>query len=148
MSRDDKWHKSRLAGEFDVTADTVQHKEGCCRDLWMRPGMFEGEWDVYVDREDGFAEISTDDLVAWCRRIQRKVDPDSVQPLDEAAIRADEAEKIAAYLDAKSDTLLDGRHAILVEERDVTGWNMRAAECDALESAAGDIRAGKHRSST
>lgn len=71
---------------------------------------------------------------------------DPVPTLDEAAIRADEAEKIAAYLDAKSDTLLDGRHAILVEERDVTGWNMRAAECDALESAAGDIRAGKHRS--
>lgn len=49
--------------------------------------------------------------------------------LDEAAIRADEAEKIAAWLDS---------HAKLVPYRSFL--------CDLLHAFARDIRAGKHRS--
>lgn len=69
-----------------------------------------------------------------------------VSDLDIAeAVRADERERIAAHLDAESSRLWDGREAILLEGRDVDGWKMRRAQCEAIDWVADLVREGRHR---
>lgn len=117
--------------------------------VWTDPEPDGSVWLVVEDSDNprmlATALLTRDDLAAWCRRVLRKVDPDSVQPLDEAAIRADEAERIAEWLASRAQ-LLDERQRSHRDRSEAMVELVLDAVWANTEAIAGLIRAGKHKS--
>lgn len=101
-------------------------------------------WWVCAEEDDTC--LTRDQLVAWCRRVLAEVDPDQVPTLDEAAIRADEAEKIAAWMVSRA-RLASSEYR---EDDDDMLGPITNAMVDAIrmgvEEVAAAIRDGLHRS--
>lgn len=134
-----------MADEVEVTP----HGEIVARcikgEVWTESTQ-EGIW-LTIAEGDGRTQsmasalLSRENMAAWCRRVQREVDPDPVPTVDEAAIRADERAKVEAEVLAWVEVQM--RHV-----RTVLGASFvwRSGGAEALGELADDIRAGKHRS--
>lgn len=140
-----------MADEVEVTERGEIVVRGC--DGEAMAYQADGSWwlsaETYADggrpSREGETRLTRDGLLSFCRRVLAEVDPDPAPTVDEAAIRADEAERIAAWMVSRT-RLIASRQREEAGVIDVLTGAMLDAICEGVEEVAAAIRDGLHRS--